>query len=55
MTGIGGTMPVTTVDTAVLTAIHIIVPVFFAISSGLIVTAIARRLVKCTRRVQAGA
>jgi uncharacterized membrane protein YeaQ/YmgE (transglycosylase-associated protein family) len=47
-------VPVITVSPAVFSAIQIIGPVFFAILTGLIVTAIARSVVKSTRRVRTG-
>lgn len=46
-------MPVVIVNPAVFSAIQIVGPIFFAIVIGLIVTALARSLVKSTRRVSA--
>ena len=47
-------MPVITVSPAVFSAVQIIGPIFFAVLIGLIVTAIARSVVKSTRRVRTG-
>jgi uncharacterized membrane protein YeaQ/YmgE (transglycosylase-associated protein family) len=50
----GGIVPVITVSPAVFSAVQIIGPIFFAILIGLIVTGIARSVVKSTRRVRTG-
>lgn len=47
-------MPVITVSPAVFSAVQIIGPIVFAILIGVIVTAIARSVVKSTRRVRTG-
>jgi uncharacterized membrane protein YeaQ/YmgE (transglycosylase-associated protein family) len=47
-------VPVITVNPAVFSAVQIIGPIFFAILIGLIVAAIARSVVKSTRRVRTG-